>query len=140
MYQFDILAGSQQAHGVNNAVIDTRTRMHRESGGFIEHQDIFVFINNGITKFGEQAFRGLQAFALFRVKMQRRNSHQVTDLQLVLGLAAFFVNAHLTLADDAVNAGARYVPERLEQKIVEPLIELARGDFDHADRGFLRLI
>lgn len=140
MYQFDILAGSQQAHGVNNAVIDTRTRMHRESGGFIEHQDIVVLINNGVTKFREQALRWLQGFALFRFKMQRRNSHQVTYLQLVLGLATFFVYAHLTLADDAVNTSARYVTERLEQKIVEPLIELARRDFDHADRGFLGLI
>jgi len=114
--------------------------MYRESSRFIEHQDMFVFINNGVIKLGEQAFRWLQAIALFGVKMQRRDSHQVTNLQLVLGLATFFVYAHLTLADDAVNTGARYAVERLEQKIIEPLIELARRDFDHADRGFLRLI
>jgi len=72
--------------------------------------------------------------------MQRRDSHQVSNLQLVLGFATFLVYAHLALADDAVNTSARYAAERLEQKIVEPLIELARRDFDHADRGFLRLI
>ena len=72
--------------------------------------------------------------------MYRRYSDLVAYLQLVIGLTAFFIDAHLSLSDDAVDSRSRHVIQLLEEEIVEPLIQLGGCNFNQADRGFLWLI
>ena len=82
--------------------------------------------------------RGLLFIPRFRLAY-RWNSDLITDLQLVIRLAAFLVNPHLTLSDDAIHTAARHIAELFEQEIIEPLIELSECDLNQAYGSFLWL-
>lgn len=71
-------------------------------------------------------------------KSERRHPDQITDAQLIVGLTAFFIDPHFALADDPVYPRLRHVFKRLEQEIVQPLIDLGRTDFNKAYVSFLR--
>ena len=98
--------------------------MYGKPGRLVEDQDVLVFINNRLAEFSQQTFGRLQAVTLSGIDVQWRDSDLIPYLQFVIRFAAFFVDAHLTLSNDAVNASTRHAAELLEQKIIEPLIEL----------------
>ena len=71
--------------------------------------------------------------------MQWRNPDLVADPQLVIGFAALAVNSDLALSYDSIHTRARYVVEAGNEKIVEALIDIRQGYFDHPDGYFLML-
>src|SRR5690606_35848218 len=94
--------GTQLSQRLDYTVAEPAATMNGNAGRLVEHDQGLVFINNRSFEAFEQTLRkghGLIALG----QPQRRNTHNVARLQLVLGLDPTLVHPYLTLAQDAVD-------------------------------------
>ena len=113
----------QPAQRLDQAHAYPAAAMHGQPGRLIQHQKLFVLVQNAVMQPVEApGFDG-------RTELRRgagteahwRNTHHITGLEAVVRVAAAFVQPYLALAYQAVNAGARHALEEAKQEIVEAL-------------------
>ncbi|MOA32164.1 hypothetical protein D3C78_1533610 [compost metagenome] len=99
---------AQRTQSFDDAKTQAATAMHRSAGGFIQQQQVIVFIQNAMGQRGHfiQFGRDRRVFTLSNTHW--RHTHHITGRQLVFRLDASFINSHLTLAHDAINHALRH--------------------------------
>ena len=122
------------------AVADLSAAMHGDAGRFVDNDQVRILEQNPALELFQQARRWLCLAAVDRLQLNRRDAYHIAGHELVLGLAALPVDAHLTLSNDAIDTRSRHVLQVFDQEIVESLSQLRGADLDRADPGFLWLI
>ena len=138
MYQFDLSFGTNSTHDINYAKADARARMHSQTCGLIYHHQVLIFEQHCFFDTFNQPGCNISFRVVLWFNAHRRHPDQVADHQFIFGLAAFFINPHLSLADDPVYPSFGYVLQRLQQEVIQSLIDLGGADFDKAYSRFLR--
>ena len=105
------------------------------AGGFVNHQQRVVFVND------VELARGGGLNTVFRRPLffggtHGRDAEQVAHLNAAVGLAALFVQAHFSGADNAVDMALGNAFENFYQIVIKALPRLMFGHANQADRIF----
>ena len=118
MHEFQ-RCGVHGAQRLDHPPVATGAGVHRHSGRLVQCQQVRILVQHP----PEQSLARLPRRRLpaRRRGAHRRHPHQITGLQAIGRLHATLVHAHLALAQDTVDMGARYALELAEQVVVDPL-------------------
>ncbi|XHO04127.1 hypothetical protein ACEQUB_00994 [Ralstonia syzygii] len=107
--------------------------MHGHTGRLVDHQQVGIFVEN--REFGGR--HGTRCFSLLGRLLrdaQRRNAHQIAELQAVFRVDAALVHAYLAGAQDAVDVALGHALGQAHQEVVDPLPLRVFANFNVGDR------
>ena len=119
----------------DNAEAHAAAAVDGGAGRFVNHQQRVVFVND------VELARGGGLNTVFRRPLffggtHGRDAEQVARLNAAVGLAAFFVQAHFSGADNAVDMALGNAFENFYQIVIKALPRLMFGHANQADRIF----
>mmetsp|Transcript_45465 Transcript_45465/g.107315 ORF Transcript_45465/g.107315 Transcript_45465/m.107315 type:complete len:369 (+) Transcript_45465:1988-3094(+) len=137
VHQFQELGGRPRAaQGLDDAVADAGTAMHRDAGRLVDDQKMLVLEHD--RKLARRCGRGSGLLG----HAHRRNAHLIAEFQPRVGLGPALVDPHFASPNDAIDMGLGHALELTQQEVVQALPGRALVDDDMANRrpnpGYVR--
>src|SRR5690606_6060828 len=131
---------TQCAQRFDQPQADAAATVHREPGRLVDDDQTLVFVEDGIRQAVGKA-RGNRHLGTFLLAHpQRRYAHLVATLQPVFSLHTPFVDPHLALAQQAVNACLGHTLELTQQEVIDSLAVTVGVDVDQTNARGTALI
>ncbi len=110
----------QLAQRFDDAPTQTRTTMHGQPAGFVQHQQMSIFIKDSGFQLALQV--GRQQGRIARLRHPHRWQTQYVPLsQMVVRSRPSLIHPHFTAAQDFVDVGTRHAFHHPQEKVIQPL-------------------
>ncbi|MNO96218.1 hypothetical protein D3C76_878820 [compost metagenome] len=108
--------------------------MHGDAGRLVHHDQRLVFVDDRRFQALQQPLRKRRRLIALG-QAQRRHTHHIAGLQLVLGLDPPLVYPHFALAQDAIDQRLGHALELSAEEIIDTLAGIFRRDLKQLNAG-----
>jgi len=126
MHELQVLARARCAQCLDDPKTHTAAAVHGHPGGLVDHQQMLVLKNDRALDERLQTARRAPGL-LGTIDVHGRQAYLIARGDPVLGVDALAVDAHLALAQQAVDAAARHPAEMAHEVVVDALARFLRG-------------